>query len=141
VPDNHDNQLLNEGREEGLFLNLDCMVKCDNGNPVPVQMHSTSRSYRACSSFTETLPAEAWPDNGRLRIGHYLGTLSCYAIHLVNTPLYARRPRPSAIAPAWRYLRPSMGSCGRRSRKLIPVNLRLCNYCQYNSAAWILKEL
>ena len=27
-------------------------------------------------------------------------TLSCYAIHLVNTSLYARRPRPSAIAPA-----------------------------------------
>ena len=68
-----DNQLLNEGREEGLFLNLDCMVKCDNGNPVPVRMHSTSRSYRACSSFTETLPAEAWPDKGRSKIGHYLG--------------------------------------------------------------------
>jgi len=67
-----DNQLLNENREEGLFLNLDCMVKYDNGTPLPVQMHSTSRSYNACSSFTKALPAEAWPDNDRLRIGRYL---------------------------------------------------------------------
>ena len=68
-----DNQLLNESREEGLFLNLDAMVKCDGGNPVPVQMHSTSRSYRACSGFTKALPAHAWPDNDRAKIGRYLG--------------------------------------------------------------------
>jgi len=67
-----DNQLLKENREEGLFLNLDAMVKCDGGNPVPVQMHSTSRSYRACPSFTNALPAHAWPDNDRERIGRYL---------------------------------------------------------------------
>ena len=70
---NIDNQLLNESREEGLFLNLDAMVECDNGNPVPVQMLSTSRSYRACSAFTKALPVQAWPDNGRRRIGRYLG--------------------------------------------------------------------
>jgi len=69
-----DNQLLNESREEGLFLNLDAMVKCDGGNPVPVQMHSTSRSYRACSGFTKALPAHAWPDNDRAKIGRYLGS-------------------------------------------------------------------
>jgi len=70
---NIDNQLLNDSREEGLFLNLDAMVECDNGNPVPVQMLSTSHSYRACSGFTNALPVQAWPDNDRLRIGGYLG--------------------------------------------------------------------
>ena len=51
------------------------------------------------------------------------------AIHLVNTSLYARRQHPSAIAPASPprglllvlYLRPSLGSCCRRSRQGMPA--------------------
>jgi len=35
---------------------------------------------------------------------------------LLNTSLYARRQHPPAIAPALPYLRPSLGSCCRRSR-------------------------
>jgi len=42
------------------------------------------------------------------------------AIHLVNTSLYARRQHPSAFAPALLYLRPSLGSCCRRSRTRVP---------------------
>ncbi|MEA3244421.1 MAG: hypothetical protein U9Q19_13445, partial [Pseudomonadota bacterium] len=67
-----DNQLLNEGREEGLFLKLDAMVEYGDGKPVPARIHSTSRSFRACSSFVEALPAQAWPDSIRLAIGSHL---------------------------------------------------------------------
>jgi hypothetical protein len=68
-----DNQLVHEDLEQGLFLHLDRLVKFDNGGLVPVRMHSTSRTYHASAEFVEALPAEAWPDNGHLKIGRYLG--------------------------------------------------------------------
>ncbi len=68
-----DNQLLNDDRDEGLFLQLDRMVELDGGSTVPVQMHSTSRTYRASSGFHAALPAEVWPHDGRMKIGRYLG--------------------------------------------------------------------
>lgn len=68
-----DNQLMNEDREQGLFLHLDRMVNCDEGRPIPISMHSTSRTYSACTDFLKRLPAAAWPDEGRTRIGHHLG--------------------------------------------------------------------
>ncbi len=68
-----DNQLLHEDREQGLFLHMDRLVRHDNGSPVPVRVQSTSHSYQASPEFRASLPADAWPADGRLRIGHYLG--------------------------------------------------------------------
>jgi hypothetical protein len=68
-----DNQLLNDDQDEGLFLGLDRMVEFDNGSAVPVQMHSTSRTYRASAGFREALPADVWRHNDRMKIGHHLG--------------------------------------------------------------------
>ncbi len=68
-----DNQLLHEDREQGLFLHLDRLVRHDNGGPLPVRVQSTSHTYQSSPEFMQSLPADAWPDNDRLRIGHYLG--------------------------------------------------------------------
>lgn len=68
-----DNQLLNDDRDEGLFPELDRMVEFDNGSAVPVQMHSTSRTYQASAGFRAALPTDIWPDNNRMKIGHHLG--------------------------------------------------------------------
>jgi hypothetical protein len=68
-----DNQLLHEDREQGLFLHLDRLVRHDNGGPVPVRVRSTSHTYQALPEFRESLPADAWSANDRLRIGRYLG--------------------------------------------------------------------
>jgi hypothetical protein len=67
-----DNQLLNEGRSEGLFLQLDRLVQMECGNPLLVQTFSTARSYLASSDLIAMLPADSWPDDGKLAIGHYL---------------------------------------------------------------------
>ncbi|GMQ89017.1 MAG: hypothetical protein BMS9Abin09_0462 [Gammaproteobacteria bacterium] len=67
-----DNQLLHEDREQGLFLHLDRLVRHDNGGPMPLRVQSTSHIYQASPELRESLPADAWPANDRLRIGHYL---------------------------------------------------------------------
>ena len=68
-----DNQLLHEDREEGLFLHLARLVSYDNGGPVLVRVQSTSHTYQASPEFMQSLPADAWPANDRLRIDRYLG--------------------------------------------------------------------
>jgi len=68
-----DNQLLHEDREQGLFLHLERLVRHDNGGPVPLRVQSTSHIYQASPEIRESLPADAWPLNDRLRIGNYLG--------------------------------------------------------------------
>jgi hypothetical protein len=55
-----DNQLLNEERPEGLFLNLDRIVRHENGNLQPVRTLSTARSYPAAESLVKLLPSELW---------------------------------------------------------------------------------
>jgi len=68
-----DNQLLHEEREQGLFLHLERLVRYENGFPLRVRVQSTSHSYEAFPGFVESLPADAWPANDRLRIGNFLG--------------------------------------------------------------------
>ena len=68
-----DNQLLHEDREQGLFLHMDRLVRHENGVPVPVSAQSTSHSYQASPEFEKSLPVDAWPADGRRRIGHSLG--------------------------------------------------------------------
>ena len=67
-----DNQLLNEGRAEGLFLNLDRIVRRENGNIQPVRTLSTARSYRAADALVKLLPAELWSADGDTAIGDHL---------------------------------------------------------------------
>ena len=66
-----DNQLLDEGRAEGLFLNLDRIVHHQYGNPQPVRTLSTARAYLAADSLVKALPAELWT-TGRQAIGAQL---------------------------------------------------------------------
>lgn len=67
-----DNQLLNEGRTEGLFLHLDRIVRQVQGNPQPVRTLSTARSYPAADSLVELLPAELWTTDEMTPIGDCL---------------------------------------------------------------------
>jgi len=67
-----DNQLLNEGRAEGLFLNLDRIVRQEHGNPQPVRIHSTARSFHAVESLVKMLPSELWTTGRDTAIGDHL---------------------------------------------------------------------
>ncbi len=68
-----DNQLLNEDRPEGLFLNLDSMVRrAENGESSPVRSFSTSRSYPASDEFRELLKGCRWPAGKGEKIGDKL---------------------------------------------------------------------
>jgi hypothetical protein len=67
-----DNQLLDEGRAEGLFLNLDRIVRQEHGSPQAVRTLSTARTYLAADALVKLLPAELWTASGEAAIGDYL---------------------------------------------------------------------
>ena len=67
-----DNLLLNDARAEGLFLNLDRIVRQEQGNPQAVRTLSTARTYLAADSLVKLLPAELWTADGGSAIGHHL---------------------------------------------------------------------
>ncbi|NOR19742.1 MAG: hypothetical protein GQ538_06595 [Xanthomonadales bacterium] len=67
-----DNQLLDERRLEGLFLNLDKMVLLEDGKPKIHRSLSTSRVYIASDEFCRLLPDNVWPVGQRVNIGSYL---------------------------------------------------------------------
>jgi len=68
-----DNLLLDTERPNGLFLNLDRLVKKDDsGNLYPVKTQSTSRSYLASRELVDLLPEELWPAGDRIKIGEQL---------------------------------------------------------------------
>jgi len=67
-----DNQLLNEGRGEGLFLNFDRIVRQEHGSPQPVRTLSTARAYLAADSLVKMLPAEIWAADSETPIGDHL---------------------------------------------------------------------
>jgi hypothetical protein len=69
---NIDNQLLNSERETGLILNLESILRYENGELHPVETLSTSRSYVASDGLMNKLPPDAWPETGRAAIGDYL---------------------------------------------------------------------
>ena len=65
-----DNQLLNENREKGLFLNLDRMVKRqENHEILPLKSYSTSKCYLASDAFRNFLGDYDWPTGRRERLG------------------------------------------------------------------------
>ena len=68
-----DNLLLNEKRPNGLFLDLDRMIKkYGDSNLRPVKTQSTSRSYIASKELVDLLPEELWPSGERVKIGEQL---------------------------------------------------------------------
>jgi len=67
-----DNQLLNEGRDEGLFLNLDRIVRQQNDNYLQVRTLSTSRAYHASTQLVEQLPDDIWTADPGVAIGNQL---------------------------------------------------------------------
>ena len=67
-----DNQLLDERRPEGLFLNLDRMVLLEDGKPKLQRSLSTSRVYVASDEFCTLLPDNVWPVGQRVNVGSYL---------------------------------------------------------------------
>ena len=67
-----DNQLLNERRTEGLFLDLDKMLATENEKLILKQALSTSRVYVASDEFCKLLPDDVWPVGQHDIIGSYL---------------------------------------------------------------------
>jgi len=65
-----DNQLVNDERKEGLFLDLDKMIDMGTGLDEPLQQLSTARIYRAADELVERI-GTAWPRN-RMSIGQHL---------------------------------------------------------------------
>lgn len=67
-----DNQLLDEHRTEGLFLDLEKMIAMQDGK---LQLHrtlSTSRVYLAAEEFSQMLPDNIWPVGQPVAIGSHL---------------------------------------------------------------------
>lgn len=68
-----DNYLLNEQREEGLFLDQEKLLAKENGKFILKQALSTSRVYVAAEEFCKLIPDVAWPPIGeRNTIGRFL---------------------------------------------------------------------
>ncbi len=68
-----DNQLLDERRTEGLFLELDKMVFKENGMRKLLRTLSTSHVYVASDELCAFLSDEIWPEDQPVRIGAHLG--------------------------------------------------------------------
>ena len=68
-----DNQLQDERRTEGLFLDLASMVSMADGKLKLLRTLSTSRVYVASDELGKLLPDDVWPDGQRVSIGSHLG--------------------------------------------------------------------
>jgi hypothetical protein len=67
-----DNQLLNQDRGQGLFLDLDKIILVDkDGDYKPVKSHSTARSFLP-SGHLKDIVEQRWPKQGREAIGNNL---------------------------------------------------------------------
>jgi len=67
-----DNQLLDERRTEGLFLDLECMVMMEAGKPKLQRSLSTSRTYIASEELCKLLPEGVWSKGKPVKIGNHL---------------------------------------------------------------------
>jgi hypothetical protein len=67
-----DNHLLNDKRNEGLFLALDRLVAKQEGKFQPLNNLSTSRVYAASNELCELIPDDIWQSGSQLAIGDYL---------------------------------------------------------------------
>jgi len=67
-----DNQLLDQKRTEGLFLELDKIIANEKGRLKLLRRMSTSRVFLAAEEFRKQLPAEAWSGDKPTQIGSLL---------------------------------------------------------------------
>lgn len=67
-----DQMLLQNFREEGLFLYSEAMVECDEGYPKAFAA-SHPNTFKALDTFVEQVGAQAWPESGEVAIGKNLG--------------------------------------------------------------------
>ena len=67
-----DNQLLDQQRQDGLFLDLDTMIQIESGKRKLLQTLSTSHVYVASQELCTLLPDSAWPAGQRSTIGGHL---------------------------------------------------------------------
>ncbi|PIR00628.1 MAG: hypothetical protein COV66_05595 [Nitrospinae bacterium CG11_big_fil_rev_8_21_14_0_20_45_15] len=68
-----DNQILNESRDEGLFLHLDRIIERKSHSEFcPRRAYSTSTCYVASAELRKLLGETAWPADGRQPIGEKL---------------------------------------------------------------------
>ncbi len=57
-----DNQLLNDSRENGIFLHLDNLIALKKGEPEPLHVFSTSKAFAVHPEFESRLPESQWTD-------------------------------------------------------------------------------
>jgi hypothetical protein len=68
-----DNQFLDSGREDSLFLALDNIVDMEEGSlPKPLQVLSTSKVFRINPTIKARLPQTLWKSNKRVPINDQL---------------------------------------------------------------------
>lgn len=67
-----DNQILDEGRREGLFVDLERMVLKDKGKRCLIRTQSTARVFLASYELRESLPPDLWTGKHNTPIGKYL---------------------------------------------------------------------
>ena len=68
-----DNQFVDDGREDGLFLRLEKIVDMEQGHPPePLHVLSTSKVFRIQPSFKASLPPSLWQSNQRVPINKQL---------------------------------------------------------------------
>ena len=68
-----DNQFLDSGRKEGLFLALDHIIDMGPGiRPEPLRVLSTSKVFRVNFAFKNRMPKSFWQPDSRVAIGEQL---------------------------------------------------------------------
>jgi len=86
-----DNLLLNQGREEGLFLNLDQFVAMDGGRlPEPLNVFSTSKAFRVNPDLKNRLPGSFWQADRRVPVADKLSADLFYYKKQVSEALEGR---------------------------------------------------
>jgi hypothetical protein len=86
-----DNQFLDIGREDGLFLALDDIVDMKKGNPPePLHVLSTSKAFRINPAFKARLPQSLWKSNNRVPIDEQLTADLFYFRRNVSTAIEGR---------------------------------------------------
>jgi hypothetical protein len=78
-----DNQLLDESRTEGLFLDLEKMILMENRQPKLLRTLSTSRVFVISKEFCKLLPDNIWKVGQNVSIGSHLSPdLFIYKRHI-----------------------------------------------------------
>ncbi len=71
-----DNQILNQNKVEGLFLNLELLVSAEaaaDGQLQPLHSRSTAKTFMVAESLLQNITRERWPQSGSRAIGRDLG--------------------------------------------------------------------